>query len=100
MFQSVFRLPSFEHRGENRGSGLLQKATPKSRATAARLDMRAPRLACAPLAYAGLLAALTSARRDEDRAETADLLRAALADDDDAGLKAALKDRLTDAMGL
>ena len=53
--------------GGNRGSGRLQKATPKSRATAARLDMRAPRLACAPLAYAGLLAALTSARRDEDQ---------------------------------
>ena len=67
MFQNVFRLPSFEHRGENRGSGRLQKATPKSRATAARLDMRAPRLACAPLAYAALLAALTSARRDEDQ---------------------------------
>ena len=68
MFQSVFRWPtSFEHGGENR-RGDLQKAT---RSLLARhrgaSRMRAPRLACAPLAYAGLLAALTSARRDEDQ---------------------------------
>ena len=61
--ESVFRLPGFDRGEKKAGHTHLQKATQV--ASAARLDMRAPRLACAPLAYAALLVALTSARRDE-----------------------------------
>ena len=65
MLESVFRLPGFDRGEKKAGHTHLQKATQV--ASAARLDMRAPRLACAPLAYAALLVALTSARRDEDQ---------------------------------